>query len=252
MRTHYCGQLNAGHVDQIVTLCGWNHRRRDHGGVIFIDLRDREGLAQIVCDPDRPEMFKLAESVRNEFVLKITGKVRRRPAGTENPNMPSGEIEILCHETGNAQRRRDAAVPARRRQPLRERAPGQSRHRPAPAADAEEHDAALQDGARLPPLPRRQRLHRHRDADADQVHARRRPRLPGALARPSRPVLRPAAIAAAVQAVADGRRLRPLLPDRQVLPRRRPARRPPARIHPGRYRDLVHGRDADHRASSRS
>jgi aspartyl-tRNA synthetase len=98
MRTHYCGQLNASHVDQIVTLCGWNHRRRDHGGVIFIDLRDREGIAQIVCDPDRAEMFKLAEAVRNEFVLKITGKVRRRPAGTENPNMPSGEIEVLCHE----------------------------------------------------------------------------------------------------------------------------------------------------------
>ncbi len=98
MRTHYCGQLNAGHVDQIVTLCGWNHRRRDHGGVIFIDLRDREGIAQVVCDPDRPEMFKLAEAVRNEFVLKITGKVRRRPAGTENPNMASGEVEILCHE----------------------------------------------------------------------------------------------------------------------------------------------------------
>jgi len=98
MRTHYCGQLNAGHVDQIVTLCGWNHRRRDHGGVIFIDLRDREGIAQVVCDPDRAEMFKLAEAVRNEFVLKITGKVRRRPAGTENANMPSGEIEVLCHE----------------------------------------------------------------------------------------------------------------------------------------------------------
>ncbi|MDP1607208.1 MAG: aspartate--tRNA ligase [Rhodocyclaceae bacterium] len=98
MRTHYCGQLNAAHIDQIVTLCGWNHRRRDHGGVIFIDLRDREGLAQVVCDPDRPEMFKLAEAVRNEFVLKITGLVRRRPAGTENPNMPSGQVEILCHE----------------------------------------------------------------------------------------------------------------------------------------------------------
>jgi aspartyl-tRNA synthetase len=98
MRTHYCGQLNASHVDQIVTLCGWNHRRRDHGGVIFIDLRDREGIAQIVCDPDRPEMFQLAEAVRNEFVLKITGKVRRRPAGTENANMASGEIELLCHE----------------------------------------------------------------------------------------------------------------------------------------------------------
>jgi aspartyl-tRNA synthetase len=98
MRTHYCGEVNASHVDQIVTLCGWNHRRRDHGGVIFIDLRDREGLAQVVCDPDRPEMFKVAEDVRNEYVLKVTGKVRRRPAGTENSNLASGEIEILCHE----------------------------------------------------------------------------------------------------------------------------------------------------------
>jgi aspartyl-tRNA synthetase len=98
MRTHYCGQLNAAHIDQTVTLYGWCHRRRDHGGVIFIDLRDREGIAQVVCDPDRPEMFKLAEAVRNEYVLKIVGRVRRRPPGTENPNMPSGEIEVLCHE----------------------------------------------------------------------------------------------------------------------------------------------------------
>src|SRR5215510_7843933 len=98
MRTHYCGQLNAGLIDQTVTLCGWTHRRRDHGGVIFIDLRDRDGLAQIVCDPDRPEMFALAETVRSEFVLRVTGKVRRRPAGTENANLASGEIEVLCHE----------------------------------------------------------------------------------------------------------------------------------------------------------
>jgi len=98
MRTHYCGQVNASHVDQVVILCGWSHRRRDHGGVIFIDLRDREGLAQVVCDPDRPEMFARAEAVRNEFVLKITGKVRRRPEGTVNPNLASGEIEILCQE----------------------------------------------------------------------------------------------------------------------------------------------------------
>ncbi|HEY8857638.1 MAG TPA: aspartate--tRNA ligase [Rugosibacter sp.] len=98
MRTHYCGQVNASHVDQIVTLCGWNHRRRDHGGVIFIDLRDREGLAQVVCDPDQPELFKIAEDVRNEYVLKVTGLVRRRPAGTENSNLPTGEIEILCHK----------------------------------------------------------------------------------------------------------------------------------------------------------
>ena len=98
MRTHYCGQLNATLDGQIVTICGWAHRRRDHGGVIFIDLRDREGLAQIVCDPDRADMFAIAESIRNEFCLKITGKVRPRPAGTTNANLGSGEIEILCHE----------------------------------------------------------------------------------------------------------------------------------------------------------
>jgi aspartyl-tRNA synthetase len=98
MRTHYCGQLNIDQLDQTVSLCGWAHRRRDHGGVIFIDLRDREGLAQVVCDPDRAGMFRIAESVRGEFVLRITGKVRRRPAGTTNPNITSGEIEILCHE----------------------------------------------------------------------------------------------------------------------------------------------------------
>ena len=98
MRTHYCGQVNASPVGQIVSLCGWSHRRRDHGGVIFIDLRDREGMAQIVCDPDRAGMFALAETVRNEFVLKVTGKVRLRPSGTANSNLATGEIEILCHE----------------------------------------------------------------------------------------------------------------------------------------------------------
>jgi len=98
MRSHYCGQLSADQLDEVVSLCGWVHRRRDHGGVIFIDLRDREGLAQVVCDPDRPSMFATAESVRNEFCLRITGKVRRRPEGTTNPAMKSGEIELLCHD----------------------------------------------------------------------------------------------------------------------------------------------------------
>ena len=98
MRSHYCGAVTAADLDQTVTLCGWVHRRRDHGGVIFIDLRDREGLVQVVCDPDRAAMFATAESVRNEFVLKMSGKVRRRPAGTENANLRSGEIEVLCHE----------------------------------------------------------------------------------------------------------------------------------------------------------
>lgn len=98
MRTHYCGKLNTDQLEQTVSICGWAHRRRDHGGVIFIDLRDREGLAQVVCNPDSAEMFKVAESVRSEFVLRITGKVRRRPEGSTNPNMTSGEIEILCQE----------------------------------------------------------------------------------------------------------------------------------------------------------
>ena len=98
MRTCYAGQVSEKLLDQTVTLMGWAHRRRDHGGVIFIDLRDREGLVQIVCDPDRPEMFKVAEDVRNEFCLKVVGKVRSRPSGTENANLVSGKVEVLCHE----------------------------------------------------------------------------------------------------------------------------------------------------------
>jgi aspartyl-tRNA synthetase len=98
MRTHYCGELNAALVERSVTLCGWAHRRRDHGGVIFVDLRDREGLAQVVFDPDRPQAFATAERVRGEFVLRVTGKVRRRPAGTVNPELRSGEVEVLVQE----------------------------------------------------------------------------------------------------------------------------------------------------------
>ena len=98
MRTHYCGLTTEALMGQTVSLCGWVHRRRDHGGVIFIDLRDREGLVQVVCDPDRADMFKAAESVRNEFCLRITGLVRARPEGTDNANLNSGKIEVLCHE----------------------------------------------------------------------------------------------------------------------------------------------------------
>ncbi|KRT55804.1 aspartyl-tRNA synthetase [endosymbiont of Ridgeia piscesae] len=95
MRSHYCGELSSSHIDQEVEICGWVHRRRDHGGVIFIDLRDREGLVQVVYDPDRSEIFSIAEHVRNEFVLRVKGRVRPRPEGTVNPDLPTGEIEIL-------------------------------------------------------------------------------------------------------------------------------------------------------------
>ena len=98
MRTHFCGELNKSHEGAEVKLCGWAHRRRDHGGVIFIDLRDKKGLAQIVIDPDTPEAFKTGESIRNEFVLRVTCKVRLRPEGTINKNLPTGEVEMLASE----------------------------------------------------------------------------------------------------------------------------------------------------------
>jgi len=96
MRSHYCGQLRADHVDNDVELCGWVQRRRDHGGVIFVDLRDRSGLVQVVFDPDRADTFAAAEQLRNEFVIRASGRVRRRPAGTENPHLPSGAVEVLA------------------------------------------------------------------------------------------------------------------------------------------------------------
>jgi aspartyl-tRNA synthetase len=98
MRSHYCGLVTEALNGQTVSLCGWVNRRRDHGGVIFIDLRDREGYVQVVCDPDRPEMFKVAEDVRNEFCIQVKGLVRARPDGTTNDNLKSGKIEVLCHE----------------------------------------------------------------------------------------------------------------------------------------------------------
>ncbi|WP_312264606.1 amino acid--tRNA ligase-related protein, partial [Rivihabitans pingtungensis] len=98
MRTDYCGLIDKKFLGQTVTVKGWAHRRRDHGGVIFIDLRDREGLVQVVIDPDTPEAFQTADASRNEYVLAITGIVRERPAGTANANLISGEIEILAKQ----------------------------------------------------------------------------------------------------------------------------------------------------------
>ena len=239
MRTTYCGLVSEALMGQTVTLMGWAHRRRDHGGVIFIDLRDREGLVQVVCDPDRPEMFKTAEDVRNEFCLKVMGKVRPRPAGTENANLTSGKIEVLCHElevlnpsvTPPFQLDDENLSETTRltHRVLDLRRPTMQKNLMLRYRVAMEMRKFLDS----------QRLHRHRDADADQEHAGGRARLPGAQPRARRHVLRAAAVAAAVQAAADGGRLRPLLPDHQVLPRRRPARRPPARVHADRHRNLV-------------
>ncbi|MEW6694078.1 MAG: aspartate--tRNA ligase [Pseudomonadota bacterium] len=98
MRTTYCGLVTEALMGQTVTLCGWVNRRRDHGGVIFVDLRDREGTVQVVCDPDRPEMFATAEGLRNEFCIQVKGVVRARPEGTVNESIRSGKVEVLCHE----------------------------------------------------------------------------------------------------------------------------------------------------------
>src|SRR5262245_20005043 len=98
MRSHYCGQVNEKLIGQEVTVAGWVHRRRDHGGVIFVDLRDREGLLLIVFDPNAAEMFKEAERLRNEFVIRLKGLVRERPQGTVNTNLASGRIELLARE----------------------------------------------------------------------------------------------------------------------------------------------------------
>ncbi len=98
MRSHYCGLVTEALMGQTVSLCGWVNRRRDHGGVIFVDLRDREGYVQVVCDPDRPEMFKTAEGLRNEFCVQVQGLVRARPEGTVNDSLKSGKIEVLCRE----------------------------------------------------------------------------------------------------------------------------------------------------------
>ncbi|WP_110647666.1 aspartate--tRNA ligase [Salinicola peritrichatus] len=98
MRSHYCGQLNESLIDHEVTLCGWVHRRRDHGGVIFLDMRDRDGIAQVVVDPDTAEAFANADRARGEYVLRIVGRIRLRPEGTQNPNMPTGMVEVLAKE----------------------------------------------------------------------------------------------------------------------------------------------------------
>ncbi|MFK8030308.1 MAG: aspartate--tRNA ligase [Gammaproteobacteria bacterium] len=98
MRTHYCGAVTSEFIDQTVTVCGWVHNRRDHGGVIFMDLRDSKGVLQVVVDPDTPDIFAIAEQVRSEYVLQITGRVRTRPDGQINPNIPTGEVEVLAKE----------------------------------------------------------------------------------------------------------------------------------------------------------
>lgn len=218
MRTNYCGLTTEALLGQTVTLCGWVHRRRDHGGIIFIDMRDREGLVQIVCDPDRPDVFKIAESIRNEYCLRVTGTVRARPEGTVNENLTSGHIEVFCEtlEVLN----------------------------PSVTPPFQLDDEHLSETTRLthrvldlrrPQMQNNLRLRykvamevrKYLDANGfidietpmlTKSTAGGGTRLSRAVACESGGVFRIAAVSTAFQAIADGCRFRPLLPDYKVFP----------------------------------
>ncbi len=228
-RTHTCGALREADIGQEVRLSGWCHRIRDHGGVLFIDLRDHYGLTQVVADPDSPA-FKVAETLRAEWVVRIDGKVRKRPEGTENPDLPTGAVEVYIREIEVL---------------------GPAAELPMPVFGDQEYPEEIRLKYRFLDL-RRDKLHQNimmRGQVIDSIRRRMKesgffefqtPILtasspegardyPGAVAAASRKVLRAAAGAAAVQAAHHGRGLRPLFPDRAVLPRRGRARRPFAR-----------------------
>ena len=237
-RSHTCGALRDSDIGQDVRLSGWCHRIRDHGGLLFIDLRDHYGLTQCVADPDSPA-FKDAEKLRAEWVVRIDGKVRRRPEGTENPDLPTGAVELFITEIEVL---------------------GPAGELPLPVFGEQEYPEDIRLKYRFLDL-RRDKLHQNimtRGQIVDSMRKRMkdqgffefqtpiltasspggRARLPGAVPDSSGKILRAAAGAAAVQAAADDVGLRPLFPDRALLPRRGPARRPAARrILSARRRD---------------
>ncbi len=218
-RSHTCGALRDSDIGQTARLSGWCHRIRDHGGVLFIDLRDHYGITQCVADPDSPA-FKEVEKFRSEWVVRIDGKVRRRPEGTDNPELPTGAVEVYVSEIEVL---------------------GPAAELPLPVFGEQEYPEDIRLKYRFLDL-RREKLHQNimtRGAIVDSMRKRMKEQgffefqtpiltasspegragLPGAVAHPSRKVLRAAASAAAVQAIADDVGLRPLFPDRAVFPR---------------------------------
>ena len=257
-RDTWCGQVLGDRVDSEARVAGWVHRRRDHGGLIFIDLRDRTGIVQLVFHPDASgEAFELGHKLRAEDVLSAAGTVVAPLRGDGQPRAadrrvraarsteaelladaetPPFQIEGFSGEVGEDARLRHRYLDLRR-EPMREALA--LRHRVTAAMrEFLDGEGFLDD----------------RDAGADPLDARGRPRLPRPQPPPAGLLLRAAAVAAALQAAADGRRLRALLPDRPLLPRRGPARRPPARLHPARHRDVLRRRrrrDRGQRAAAR-
>ena len=257
LRSHLAGALTRADVGREVRLGGWVHRRRDLGGLVFIDLRDRAGLVQLSCNPawTPPEVMERAAGLGAETVVLVRGTVELRPEPSRDPVAGLARGRGARHRPRGGRARADAADsggaqgeggPPGRRAPAS--APGA---RPAPSrAAAQPHPAPPADAGHAA-LLRRPRFPGDRDPDPHQAHARGRARLPGA--EPGAPgrVLRAAPVAAALQAAAHGRRARPLLPDRPLLPGRGPARRPAAGVHPDRHRGVVRGRWRTCSASAR-
>ena len=241
-RTHSCGALRSEHVGQTVTLMGWAYRRRDHGGLVFIDLRDREGLTQCVFNPGGGRRGARQGGVGARRVRAGgAGTVGARPAGTENPKLATGAVEVQVSRDPRPQRVAAAAVPARRRGDIDETLRLKYRYLDMRRPRVLQRVPGARSG-----VPRRRATTCTRDGflEVETPFLTRstpggRARLPGAEPAAARQLLRAAPVAAALQAAPDGGRLRALLPDRALLPRRGPARGPPAGVHPDRHRDLV-------------
>ena len=237
------GTLRPSHVGQTVRLQGWVNRRRDHGELVFIDLRDRSGLAQVVFDAEfLPEaaVLALAKELRSEFVVDVTGAVMARGADAVNPDLPTGGIEVRATALAILNRAETPPFPIedgiKASEDLRLKYRYLDLRRPEMTQRFVARSAvtmAIREVLARGGLPRR------RDADPHEVDARGRARLPRAVAHPRGRVLRPPAVAAALQADPHGGGNGALLPDRALLPRRGPARRPPAGVHAGRHRDVV-------------
>ena len=243
MRTDRAGDLRTTDIDREVVVCGWVDGRRDHGGVVFLDVRDVAGILQVVVDPEQTTSAPTCTACATSTSCGSTGTVRHRPEGTVNDTLPDRRDRGGRDRARGAQRGRDAAVPRRRpHRGRRDAAAAAPLRRPPPSAPAAQPAGARAGERRAAPLARRAGLHRGGDADADRVDARGRARLRGAVAAVAGRVLRAAAEPAAVQAAADGRRPRPLLPDRPLPARRGPARRPPVRVHAARRGDELRRR----------
>ena len=248
-RTHTAGQLRAADAGTEARLAGWVHRRRDHGQLIFLDLRDRHGITQVVVDKaDAPDAHATASRVRSEFVIAVARHRREATAGHGEPAAPDRRDRAPDDRVRDPVRGEDHAVLHQRARRAGRRGPAAEVPLPRypPPAHGRPPAAPQPHGPGDPRGPPRQRLRRGRDADAHQEHARRRARLHRAEPAPARQRVRPPTEPAAAQAAADGGRHRPLLPDRPLLSRRGPARRPAAGIHPARPGDeLRRRRDRD-------